>query len=282
MDVDYRLSTHPFKFNRNHDWAMDTHITVLSGATVNTTIELQAYCNDRSNAAQHLASNPLQSNSLVLTLQWERESYLTCVEYQALLQNTGIDTVAHAGNPCTDEDIAASSVTQEMVMDALAAGRLEEFLKQESARQEESSQTSRVQSGHDAHDPSLPGKRSSDTWTYTSYVCDVNSALDVNMLLMHAHNHFHPHSLLNQKYRPQATFMVSESDWLEVSSATALGDGTFSDTVAGAFTDYELDFRFEQRRCLWGACFFPWTTEERHCHCSGSSPTHTCTSYYGH
>ncbi len=99
LDVDYRLSTAPFKFNRNHGWAMDTHVTVLPGATVDATIELQAYCDDRSAAAQHLASHPLQSNSLVLALQWERESYLTCGEYQALLQNTGIDTVANAGNP---------------------------------------------------------------------------------------------------------------------------------------------------------------------------------------
>ncbi len=169
-------------------------------------------------------------------------------------------------------------------MDALAAGHLEEFLMQESARQEKSSQTSRVQPGHDAHDPSLPGKRSSDTWTETLYVCDVNSALDVEIMLWHAHNHFHPDSWWNPDYSPTVAFVVSESDWLEVpeDTTTAIGGGIFSDTVAGGFTDYELDFRFEQRRCLWGACFFPWTTEERHCHCSGSSPTHTCTPYHGY
>lgn len=158
-------------------------------------------------------------------------------------------------------------------MDAFATERLEVFLIQESIKQEEASRTSSSQ----PEEPSAVAGQSSDTWEETTYTCYVNSALSVNIDLMHAHNQFHQyHSVLGIE------FFESNSQWLEISTPTAVGRGRFSDFHAGGYTDYELSFRFKQRRCLWGRCFGRWTTEKRHCHCGGSAQDHTCALFNGY
>ncbi len=116
--TDYNLATESFKFNTLNNWATKTHITLLDDATASSTIELQAYCNDRSAAAVTVASVVLDSNSLSLTLTGTASSAdLTCEEILTIAQSH-LSTTAHealSNLSATDCEKGAQGMTREEV-----------------------------------------------------------------------------------------------------------------------------------------------------------------------
>lgn len=133
-----------------NEWSIEAHIALLADLMPNTTMALQAYCNDRSAAAINLATHALVSNTLALSLT---DRSLTCTELENLLKASDIEYKHHSSIPCTDTVVAESTVATREVMQAFRSDTLMEYITQVSQRQGELSIAARVKGDHASHLP---------------------------------------------------------------------------------------------------------------------------------